>query len=198
MGSADAFGRSVESDEELMARFRETGDEKAYAELVKRYRGQIQRYIRGRGRRACDADDLTQEVFLAVFKSRQRYEIGRSFNAWIYAIATHEMRDAHKYETRKCRNRPRPPEGEANDNVFDAEDESQSPVFDCTDTAKIRTLVASLPDDERSAIDLVFFQGMSWRDASSQLGIAHGSFCTTITRAMQRLREQFNRNKTAA
>lgn len=198
MGSAPLSQCPGKTDEELMAEFQATGDEQVYAELVKRHQTPIRRYIREKihCRGACGCDDLTQEVLFNMFRYRSHYEVGRSFRCWLYSIASRVIWVAHKYETRKCRNRTRVPEYES-ENTFDAEDDSQARVFDHTDAEKVRALLLELADDERAAIELVFFKGLSWRQASAQLGVAHGTFCTTMTRAIQWLRKRFT-SKVAA
>jgi RNA polymerase sigma factor (sigma-70 family) len=178
---------SVSTDEELMALFQETSSEQVYEELVRRHRKPIRRYIREKikCRGASDCDDLTQEVMLNMFRYRQHYEVGRSFRSWLYAVASRVIWVAHKYENRKRRRGEQAPDYE-----FENLPEAQR-TFDSSDVAKVRALVGCLPSDEQAAIDAVFFQGLSWREASSQMGIVHGTFCTTIRRAMQRLRKRF-------
>lgn len=180
------------TDEELMGRFRESGDEAVYNEITKRYETLLRRYFRQRGQRAADADDLIQEVFICIFRFRERYEPGKPFNAWIFSIATHKMHNAHEHRCRKRRYRKLVSDPHCDPNRFDPEDDSRLD-FDHTEIEKVRALLQELPEAERRAIEAVFFQGMSWRDASSHLQMAHGTFCTVLSRGIQRLRERFKR-----
>lgn len=188
-----------ETDEKRMETFRDTGDETILAALIQKYSGQLRRYFREAGRRS-DADDLTQEVFVCVFRFKDQYEPGKPFINWLYAIATRRMRDLHRREHRQRR----VVAGSfshvsgSEEYSFDPADDTEMSGFDGFELEAIRAAVENLPRDERNVIEAVFFRGLSWRQASRSLGVSHGSFCTLMTKAMQRLRERFRRKPSAA
>jgi RNA polymerase sigma-70 factor (ECF subfamily) len=64
------------------------GDEKAYRELVERYQGQVYSLALRMVRRAEDAEDLTQETFVRMFRALARYDTERPFAAWLFTIAS--------------------------------------------------------------------------------------------------------------
>ena len=75
------------SDHSLLEAAR-TGDEAAFAELVRRYRNQITNYVYRLTNDYESAVDLAQETFLRVFRAADRYQATYAFSTYIYRIAT--------------------------------------------------------------------------------------------------------------
>lgn len=93
---------ACDSDEgaALMCRVR-AGDERAYRELVDRYWPRVLgRFVR-RLRDRHEAEDLTQDVFLRVYRSRHRYEASARFTTWLFHIADNVARNALRTRRRK-------------------------------------------------------------------------------------------------
>ena len=88
------------SDEDLMVKCGK-GDMSAFELLVRRYQNPLINYIH----RSIDdyqrAEDLSQETFLRVFKSANRYEPTASFKSWLYTIATNLCRNEIRNRTRR-------------------------------------------------------------------------------------------------
>jgi RNA polymerase sigma-70 factor, ECF subfamily len=75
-----------QDDAEILRRCR-AGDERAYRELVDRYRRQVYSMALRMLRREEDAEDVAQETFIRVFRALDRYDPARSFTAWMFTIA---------------------------------------------------------------------------------------------------------------
>src|SRR5579862_672231 len=75
-------------DAELMLRVRE-GDARSFALLVDKHRGPVVHFLYRMVRNEAVAEELTQEVFLRVYKSREKYEPTAKFTTWVFRIATH-------------------------------------------------------------------------------------------------------------
>src|SRR6266446_9623824 len=75
------------SDAEVMLLVK-TGDESAFAHLVQKYRRQMVRFMYRMCHNPAAAEELAQEVFLRVYRSRESYEPSAKFNTWLYRIAT--------------------------------------------------------------------------------------------------------------
>lgn len=84
-----------ESDETLAARAQK-GDRAAFNVLVTRHHGRIYAFHRSAGNTVHDAEDYTQEAFLRVFKSLDRYDRSQPFLPWLYTIARRESIRAWK------------------------------------------------------------------------------------------------------
>jgi len=78
---------AIESDLELMLRVRD-GDAASFDTLLGRYRVPMVGYFQRMIRNPAMAEDLAQEVFLRVYKARERYEPEARFTTWLYRIAT--------------------------------------------------------------------------------------------------------------
>jgi RNA polymerase sigma factor (sigma-70 family) len=74
-------------DAEILRRCRE-GDEHAYRELIARYQRQVYSVALRMVRQAQDAEDLTQETFVRMFRAIDRYDPSRPFGAWLFTIAS--------------------------------------------------------------------------------------------------------------
>ena len=77
----------ADSDAEMMLRAK-AGDQSAFDYLVQKYRRPIVSFMYRMARNTAAAEDLAQEVFLRVYRSRQSYEASAKFTTWLYRIAT--------------------------------------------------------------------------------------------------------------
>ena len=75
------------TDADVMLRVK-TGDESAFAYLVEKYRRQVIGFMYRMCHNPATAEELAQEVFLRVYRSRSSYEASAKFNTWLYRIAT--------------------------------------------------------------------------------------------------------------
>ena len=75
------------TDAEVMLRVK-AGDQSAFDYLVQKYRRPLVSFMYRMARNATVAEDLAQEVFLRVYRSRQTYEASAKFTTWLYRIAT--------------------------------------------------------------------------------------------------------------
>lgn len=78
--------RDATSDEEL-ARAARDGDRRAFEELVTRYEKRVFHFFRGRTRHDADAEDLTQQLFVKLYRGLERFNPDRKLAPWLFAIA---------------------------------------------------------------------------------------------------------------
>ena len=79
---------SFERDAELMLRVRE-GDDTSFALLLERHRGPVVHFLYRMVLNQAISEELAQEVFLRVYRSRTTYEPTAKFTTWLFRIATH-------------------------------------------------------------------------------------------------------------
>src|SRR5579884_3118140 len=79
---------SLDRDAELMIRVRE-GDQASFGLLLDKYRGPVVYFVYRMVQNQAVAEELAQEVFLRVYKSRETYEPTAKFTTWLFRIATH-------------------------------------------------------------------------------------------------------------
>src|SRR5580698_7499216 len=90
---------ALERDAELMLRVRE-GDDTSFALLLDRHRGPVVHFLYRMVQNQSVSEELAQEVFLRVYRSRATYEPSAKFTTWLFRIATHlalnSIRDGRK------------------------------------------------------------------------------------------------------
>jgi RNA polymerase sigma-70 factor (ECF subfamily) len=192
------------SDEELLRRCRDHGDGGAFESLVHRYERELFNYLRRYLGSAEMADDVFQATFLQVHLKREQFEDGRRFRPWLYTIATNQAIDAQR---RNRRHRM-----VSLDQRTGGEDEVGSIVEMLAGTGRtadermeeeearewVRSAVAELPEPLRSALTLVYHQGMKYREAADVLGIPVGTVKSRLHAALLRLNESWQRSGRSA
>ncbi len=79
-------------DEQLISDYL-AGDERALGVLIERHATTVYRFLYKRVGNAHDAEDITQDAFVKIWKNLHRYKPGQSFRAWMFAIARNAMID---------------------------------------------------------------------------------------------------------
>lgn len=181
------------TDEELFGRVCRGDDATAFATLVHRYEGELfaflHRYLRCREL----AEDVFQATFFQVHRRRGRFEQGRPFRPWLYAVAVRQAIDAHRKDVRHRRVRLDASPVDSGDAGSLAEtvagrESAADEVFEREETrASIRAAVAQLPELLRKPLELVYQGGMKYREAAGILGVPVGTVKSRIHTALLRL-----------
>ncbi len=79
---------ALERDAQLMLRVRE-GDDTSFGLLLERHRGPVVHFLYRMVQNQAVSEELAQEVFLRVYRSRETYEPTAKFTTWLFRIATH-------------------------------------------------------------------------------------------------------------
>ena len=178
------------SDEELLERFCETGDQESFRELLERVEPEVKAFLKRMTGDEHVADDLTQEVFLAVVQNTKKYEKGCKVIAWLITIATNKAIDRKRALESSIRNEGTTHSIHGVERDFVIPD--PRPVRESADPQVVgvmRSVVAGLPDAERGLVENVYFKGMTWNDAADAIGLNRGSATKTMARALRRLRQ---------
>jgi RNA polymerase sigma-70 factor, ECF subfamily len=181
------------SDAEIMLRVRE-GDDSGFSILIEKYRKQIVHFMFRMSRNQAVAEELAQEVFLRVYRSRQTYRAEAKFSTWLYRIATNlgvnHARDT-KYE-RSAQNvyldQPDPETGTSPDVADSTLSVEQALVRDERMQA-IRKHVMALPERQRSAVLMHKYQEMDYKEIGEVLKLSESATKSLLFRAYQTLRE---------
>jgi len=182
------------TDAEVMLRVR-TGDEQAFAYLVQKYRRPMLSFMYRMARNQAAAEDLAQEVFLRVYRSRETYTANAKFTTWLYRIATN-LAVNHARDTRHER-----PEVSMSLDVPDAETGLLPDLPDGTPNveenilrrerqAAIRSHVQALPERQRMAVVMHKYQGMDYRQIAEVLHLSESATKSLLFRAYESLREK--------
>lgn len=182
------------SDADVMLRVK-AGDEPAFDYLVQKYRRPMVSFMYRMAHNAAAAEDLAQEVFLRVYRSRGSYEASAKFTTWLYRIATN-LAVNHARDTRHER-----PENMAS---LDEADEETGTTMDVADTSPnveeklvkqerlkaIRQKVENLPERQRQAVLMHKYQQMDYKQIGEVLNLSESATKSLLFRAYETLREQ--------
>src|SRR5437868_6270060 len=101
---------TLERDAELMMRVRE-GDDTSFAILLERHRSPVVHFLYRMVQNQAVSEELAQDVFLRVYRSRQSYEPTAKFTTWLFRIATHlalnRIRDTKKEKGQESLDEPK-------------------------------------------------------------------------------------------
>lgn len=182
------------SDEQLLFEYRETENSAVFQELVSRYERELYNYLRRFLGDASMAEDVFQATFLQVHVKSDLFESGRKFRPWLYTIATNQAIDAQRRNRRHRRlsldqaNRTSGEEVGSLMEVVAAESLGPDELVEHSERAEwIRGAVANLPDTLESAVNLVYFRGMKYRDAAKVMSVPVGTVKSRLHSALQRL-----------
>ncbi len=191
------------SDEELLGRYRKQGDRQAFAVLVHRYERELFSYLRRYLGDATLAEDAFQATFLQVHLKCDQFEEGRKFRPWVYTIATNQAIDAQR-RNKRHRNvsLDRNTKSEGQDDVGSLIDllVSKEPNPELRlDSAQrrdwVRDAVDNLPEQLRGAVELVYYQGLKYREAADILQIPVGTIKSRLHAAILKLNEAWNEDE---
>lgn len=170
------------------------GDEDACGELVSEHQRMVHQLALHLLGDYNEALDLSQEVFLRVFRTIHRFRGQSALRTWIYRIVVNQARNRMRWWRRRYRNQqvslddhirshgdlPMPGNSTAPDRLF-----GQKQL-----AARIWRALDGLPFDQRSAIVLREIDGLSYEEISYSLGIAVGTVKSRLARAREALRAQ--------
>ena len=185
------------SDAEVMLQVK-AGDEQAFAYLVQKYRRPMMSFMYRMAHNSAAAEDLAQEVFLRVYRSRGNYEASAKFTTWLYRIATN-LAVNYARDTRH--------ERAENTVSLDEPDDHTGLTIDLPDRsltveqmllrrgrlAAIRQRVQALPERQRLAVIMHKYQQMDYRQIAEVLKLSESATKSLLFRAYERLREQLKK-----
>jgi RNA polymerase sigma-70 factor (ECF subfamily) len=182
------------SDAEIMLRVRE-GDDSGFEYLIQKYHKPMIHFMFRMVHNQAVAEELAQEVFLRVYRSRQSYRAEAKFTTWLYRIATNlgvnHARDT-KYE-RAAQNvyldQPDPETGTTPDVADQTASVEQELVKDERMRA-IRQHVLALPERQRTAVLMHKYQGLDYKQIGEVLKLSESATKSLLFRAYQTLRER--------
>src|ERR1051326_5696181 len=174
-------------------------DEAACAELVAEHQRMVVQLATNLLGDRDEALDLSQEVFLRVFRTIHRFRGKSTLRTWIYRIAVNQARNRHRFWRRRHRN-----DQVSLDAHIAAHGEFPSTLNLRPDRAfeqkqlgqRLQEALDRLPFEQRTAIILREIDGLSYDEIAFSLDVAIGTVKSRLTRARQALREDLRTEKT--
>jgi RNA polymerase sigma-70 factor, ECF subfamily len=201
MAGVPSHGESVDtqsaeglSDAQIMLRVK-GGDDSAFEYLVQKYRRPMLSFMYRMAHNSAVAEDLAQEVFLRVYRSREKYEASAKFTTWLYRIASN-LAVNHARDTRHQR-----PENTVS---LDEPDQETGLTMDLPDNSltaeeaivrrerltAIRQRVEALPERQKMALIMHKYQQMDYHQIAEVLKLSESAIKSLLFRAYETLRVQ--------
>ena len=180
---------ALERDTQLMLRVRE-GDETSFALLLERHRGPVVNFLHRMVQNRAISEELAQEVFLRVYRSRQTYEPTAKFTTWLFRIATHLalnwIRDGKKERSQESLSDEllEGVERQVADQQVTVE---QALVYDVR-VQEIRQAIGALPEKQRAAVLMHKYDGLDYGQIARSLGCSESAVKSLLFRAYETLR----------
>ena len=160
----------------------QAGDLDAFEDVFTALAVNVRNYLASLTRSIDRADDLLQETFLQVHRSRRTYAPPRPVKPWIFGIARHVFLMDRRSRGRRSKHE-----------ILAKEDLPELPVTalaeDLPVTEELRDALQKLPDDRREAVMLHHIQGFTFKEIGGILGITSRAAKLRSFRGIQRLRK---------
>jgi RNA polymerase sigma-70 factor (ECF subfamily) len=193
-GSAPVAALDPAGDAAIMLRVA-AGDDAGFSYLVEKHHRAMIHFLFRMVRNQAIAEELAQEVFLRVYRSRESYRAEAKFTTWLYRIATN-LAVNHARDTRHERtahtvylDAPNPESG-ATPDVADDEPTAEQRLMRDERMRAIRTHVMALPERQRMAVVMHKYQGMDYRQIGEVLKLSESATKSLLFRAYQTLRDK--------
>ena len=188
--------RPGDPDASLVARV-QAGESSAFEELYERYKTKVYNTAYRVTGNAADAADVTQEVFLNIFRKIGLFEFRSSFSTWVYRMSVNASIDRYRKVTRhptvstddETFQETRAFKAMADEKAAGADEESAKKEFD----VQIQEVMSLLPSKLRTAVVLRYVQDLSYEQVAQVLGCSQGTVKSRLNRAHAKLKKLLKR-----
>jgi len=184
------FSEKALSDFKLIDEATE-GNERAYAELMRRYKKSVYHTLLKMVHNSDDAEDLTIEAFAKAFRNLPKFKKEYTFSTWLFRIATNNCIDfirKKRLETMSINNSINSDNGDTLS--IEIRDENLDPQEETIKTQKIelvRDIVMQLPPKYQKLVELRYFEELSYEEIAQELDAPLGTVKAQLHRARELL-----------
>jgi len=181
------------TDDYLMQQF-QNGDRDAFTHLVHRHKRDVFRFVLSKVKESELASDLTQDVFVKMFKSAELYQPTGKFRSWLFLMAQNICIDYYrKQQKASILSLHTKSESDAELTLVDQiEDETTNPEREVEFIELqgiIERALESLPEKQRTALVLCQYHGMSYHEIASIEKVPVGTVKSRIHNGLSRVRD---------
>ncbi len=173
-----------------MCRVRE-GDAHSYSLLLERHRRPLIHFLYRMVQNQCVAEELAQEVFLRIYRSRETYEPLAKFTTWLFRIASHVainwLRDGRHEKNRESLEEG---DGGACLQLPDRNPTIEEYLLAGVKTREIRSAIESLPANQRAAVIMHKYDELDYAQIARVLNCSESAVKSLLFRAYERLRSR--------
>ena len=176
------------TDDRLLLQKAQEGDRKAFESLVGLHSRGVYNLALGYTGRHQDAEEITQTVFLKMWKALPQFRGGSTFSTWLYRLTLNACTDHYRREKKR--------QGDLSledPDLVPIRDTAPSPediVIQREEQAILREALAELPEQHRVVLVLREVDGLDYREIAQVLAIEIGTVKSRLARARRALREK--------
>ena len=172
-------------DKEILEKFaKEESRNVAFNQLVRKYQQKVYWHIRKMVIDHDDADDLTQEVFIKVWKHLENFRQDAQLYTWLYRIATNECLNFLKSKKRKFFLPINDVEAELTAKIDQADNLSGDEI-----QLKLQKALLKLPDKQRLVFNMKYYDDLKYEEISEILGTSVGALKASYHLAVKKIEE---------
>lgn len=183
---------ATDFDIELMLRVKD-GDEDSFGILLDKHRNPLVYFLYRMVQDQAVAEELAQEVFLRIYRSRASYEPTAKFTTWLFRIATHlalnSLRDGKNDRKQERLDQERDDEMPVRQLADKNPSVEQSMVYQAT-LQEVRTAIAALPEKQRAAVLMHKYEEMDYSQIAKALESSESAVKSLLFRAYETLRSK--------
>ena len=182
---------ALERDAELMLRVRE-GCAASFTQLLERHRGPVIHFLYRMVQNQAVAEELAQEVFLRVYRSRATYEPTAKFTTWLFRIATHLALNAIR-DGKGEKNKESLDQEQADGIIRQVADRAptvEQRLLNQVKVREIRRAINSLPGKQRAAVLMHKYQELEYSQIARILNCSESAVKSLLFRAYESLRSK--------
>ena len=176
-------------DYNLVKKAIDQGDQKAYAELMSRYKDSIYFMLLKMVNNRDDADDLTIEAFGKAFKNIRQYTPDYAFSTWLFKIATNNCIDFIRKKRKQTFSIDKGIEtddgGELNIDIKSSQPDPEENMMKKQKVMMMRDVVERLKPRYRKLVELRYFQERSYEEIAEELNLPLGTVKAQLFRARE-------------
>ncbi|MEW6169981.1 MAG: RNA polymerase sigma factor [Candidatus Omnitrophota bacterium] len=177
------------TDQEVMLKYQE-GEAQAMDELLRRFKNPVYHFAFRLSLNACEAEDITQEVFLRLHQYKLAYKPTAKLSTWIFSIA-HNIYVSRRRKNWRLALWPRKEDKENELADVQSSDPSPQEVTSNSEMSEIlRKCIQSLPFLQKEALILREFENLDYQEIAKVLKISLGAVKTIIHRARMNLKDK--------
>jgi len=190
-------GAAVDPDVALMMALKH-GDDSAFAELLARHQARVITLVYRFVGNEAEAEDLAQEVFLRIYRTRDRYQPKARFSTWLYRIAANVSLNALRSRSRRrsisvplAYDGAETQEGRTSQRVEDHRLSAPAERMDRSELrGQIRDAIDQLPENQKVAVVLNKYEDMSYDEIAAVMGCSTMAVKSLLARARGNLRDR--------
>ena len=177
-----------DDDDILVAQFK-AGDQNAFSKILEKYNPRIFRYVKRNVKNDEDARDITQDIFIKVFKALSNWEPRAAFQTWMYTVARNRCIDHFRAHSRRTTYSLGDDDEQFDIVATNLRSNPEKMAREGEIGMYIRDALAKLSAKQRDVFILYHYEGLRIKDIAEALGISEGTVKVHHHRAMKKLQD---------